>query len=187
MFGTKLLPEVKARRLVELGIRIALYNAQMVANYFLIRHASDGRNRRHRGGSARCRQSGFTLLELAIATAILTFVLGSTIAVTGRGFRYIADMRLAAKSSQILQQEMENLRLMSWSQLQSLPSTFTDPSDTNSTFSGTIAKQTYTSYNSAPTIEEVTLTVTWQNLTGGTVSNSLTSLFSQNGLNSYIQ
>jgi len=135
-----------------------------------------------RSGSAR---AGLTLVEVAIAVMILGLVLGSALAVTGRGFRYNSDMRLSAKSSQILQQKMEDLRLMTWSQLQALPSTFTDPSDTNAIFTCTISTNAYATYSGATTVMRVTLRATWQNLTYKTTTNTLTTLFSNGGLNKY--
>ena len=158
----------------------------MVAKNIAMNQMVSERRYRLRGRFARCGEAGFTLLEVAVASMILIFALASTIAMAGRGFRYIEDMRRAAKGSQILQREMENLRLMSWAQLQSLPATFTDPSNTTGIYSGTINTQSYLTYGSTTSVMEVTLTVSWQNQTASTVSNSLTSLFSNGGLNQYV-
>src|SRR5437867_4223126 len=75
-------------------------------------------------------EGGFSILEAAIASVILGVVMVSVLAVASHCFRYLGDLRRTARSSQVLQQRMEDIRLMSWSQLQVVPSTFRDPNDT---------------------------------------------------------
>jgi hypothetical protein len=91
-------------------------------------------------------------------------------------------MRRTAQASQVLQRKMESLRTLSWSQLQSLPGTFTDPSDTAGLFAGTIGATTLDSYSGAPTLMLVTLNVTYTS-TAKVVTTSLTTAFSKGGLN----
>lgn len=126
-----------------------------------------------------------TLAELAVASAVMVLVLISTLGVLGRSFRYVADMRRASQASQILQQKMEDLRLLTWTQLQALPSTFSDPGDTNNLYRGTIATSTYTSFSGTPTVMEVSLSLTWTNTASRAVTNRLTSLIGYGGVNQY--
>ncbi len=132
------------------------------------------------------RAGGFTLMEAMVATMILGLVLVSVLAITSQSYRYLSDIRLTARSSQVLQQKMEDIRLLSWSQVQSLPATFTDPNDTEEIFTGGIAMSPYDSYNGATTVAKVTLTVTWANQSGQVRTNKLSSLVSSGGLNKYI-
>src|SRR5437867_1029588 len=131
-------------------------------------------------------QHGFTLMEALVATMILGFALASILGVAGRSMRYLNDIRRTARSSQVLQQKMEDIRLLSWSQLQALPGTFTDPSDTNRVYAGTITQTAYDSYNGTTTMMKVTLTVTWTNQVYRVLTNSLSTLVSNGGLNKYI-
>jgi type II secretory pathway pseudopilin PulG len=131
-------------------------------------------------------KDGFTLLEAMVATMILGFVLASVLAVLSQCARYLTDIRRSARASQMLQQEMEYVRLLDWSTLQSLTNRFTDPSDTNHIYTGTITQSAYSSYGSTTTVEEVTLTVTWTNQVGCILTNNLTTLVSNGGLNKYI-
>jgi prepilin-type N-terminal cleavage/methylation domain-containing protein len=131
-------------------------------------------------------KNGFTLMEVMIATAILGVVLASVIALGAQSFRYVSDIRRAARASQVLQQKLEDIRLLSWSQMQALPSTFTDPNDAAGIYSGSISQSPYDSYGGATTLMTVTLTVTWTNQTGALLSKSLSTLVSNNGLNKYI-
>ena len=100
-------------------------------------------------------------------------------------FRYLGDMRLSARSSQVLQQQMEDIRMMSWTELQSLSGTFTDPNDTSGTYAGTIAQSVYDTYDGTETVTKVTLNVTWNSQSGRAMTNSLSSLVSNGGLNTY--
>src|SRR5947208_6006186 len=122
-------------------------------------------------GFSRVR-SGFTLLEAMIASIILGLALTSVIAVASQCMRYLTDIRRTARSSQVLQQKMEDIRLLSWSQLQVLPATFTDPSDTNRVYAGTITQTAFDSYNGTTTMMKVTLTVTWTNQVYRVLTNS---------------
>jgi Tfp pilus assembly protein PilV len=131
-------------------------------------------------------QSGFTILEAMIASIILGLALGSVVAVASQCMRYLTDIRRTARSSQVLQQKMEDIRLLSWSQLQALPSTFTDPNDTNHVYTGTITQTAYDSYSGTTTVMNVTLTVTWTNQVYRVLTNSLSTLVSNGGLNKYI-
>jgi prepilin-type N-terminal cleavage/methylation domain-containing protein len=134
-------------------------------------------------------QRGFTILEAMVATVILGLALGSVVAVASQCLRYMTDIRRTARSSQILQQKMEDLRLLSWSQLTALTNTFSDPNDTNHIYAGRIVQSAYSSssYGTTTTVMNVTLTVTWTNQAAGRVlTNSLSTLMSNGGLNKYI-
>lgn len=130
-------------------------------------------------------ESAATFLESIIAAGILAVVLSSVLAIVSQAFRYMADIRLTARSTQILQQELEDIRLLSWTSMQSLPATFTDPADTNRIYAGVILVNDYDTYNSTATIKRVTLTVTWTNRSSRLSSNSLSTLVANGGLNKY--
>ena len=131
----------------------------------------------------RRRQGGYTLVEVMISSVILALAILSSMAVLSQCTTYIADMRLRARSAQILQQQIENMRLLSWASLQSLPSTFSDPTDTNNVYIGTISNSTYQSYGTTATVLRVTAQVTWTNMHNRIMTNSMTSLFSKGGIN----
>jgi prepilin-type N-terminal cleavage/methylation domain-containing protein len=130
--------------------------------------------------------AGFTLLEAMIATMIIGIVLASVLAVASHGARYLAEMRRTARSTQILQQRVEDIRLMSWSQLQSVPGTFFDPNDPAQMYAGYITQAAFDTYNGTTTVSKVTFTVVWTNATGRVLTNRLTTLISNGGLNKYI-
>lgn len=129
---------------------------------------------------------GFTIIEAMIATMVLGLVLGSVLAVTSQSARYLGDLRRTARSSQVLQQKVEDIRLLSWSDVQALPATFTDPSDADGLYSGHITKSAYDTYNGQTTVTRLTLYVVWTNSNSHVMTNSLTTLVSNGGLNKYI-
>ncbi len=121
-----------------------------------------------------------------MASGILAFVLASILAVMTQCFRYLIDIRRTARSSQVLQQKMEDIRLLSWSQLSSISSNFTDPADTAGIYSGRIIQSSYSTWNGTTTATRVTLQVTWKGKSGRTLTNTLTTVVANGGLNKYI-
>jgi Tfp pilus assembly protein PilV len=139
------------------------------------------------GKGRTCKKSrpvaGFTLVEVMISGVILTFVIVTTIGVISHASTYLADLRLRARSSQILQQRVEQLRTLNWTQLNAVPTMFTDPSDTNGTFAGSVSAAPYQSYNGTAAVLRVTLNVTWTNRHSLVVSNVVTTLIANGGIN----
>jgi Tfp pilus assembly protein PilV len=132
-------------------------------------------------------RAGFTILENAVAAAILTVVVVGILAITSHSFIVMQETRDFSRANQILQQKMEDIRLLRFSDIQSLPGTFTDPSDTQNKFAGTITKTTYrTSLSGAAVSIKVTLSVAWTGRDGKRRTQSMTSVFSSTGLNDYI-
>lgn len=123
-----------------------------------------------------------------VASIILTLALGSVLGISGRCMRYIGDIRRSARASQILQQKMEDVRLMSWSQIQTLSNSFTDPTDITRVYKGNIFTNEIDYYPSpgSTTLMRVTLMVSWTNQNNRLMTNQLSTLVSQGGLNKYI-
>ncbi len=131
-------------------------------------------------------KDGFTLLEAMIAVMILGLVLAAVLATVSQSARYLTDIRRTARAGQVLQQEMEYIRLLDWNTLQSVTNKFTDPSDTAHLYAGKVTQTTYDTYGTTNTIVKVTLTVTWTNQVNRVLTNTLTSLVGNGGLNKYI-
>lgn len=107
------------------------------------------------------------------------------LAISSHSLRYLTDIRLMARSSQVLQQKMEDLRLLSWTDLQATSNTFTD-SVHPGIFRGTITQTAYDTYSGTATANRVTLTVTWTNRNFLVSTNTLTTIMANGGLNKYI-
>src|SRR5437016_3487939 len=93
---------------------------------------------KHMSASGKGGQAGFTLMEATIASMILILALVSVLALGARGFRYLEDMRQWARSSQVLQQKMEDIRLITvWTNVWALDNTtFRDSTITGETYKG---------------------------------------------------
>jgi Tfp pilus assembly protein PilV len=130
----------------------------------------------------------FTLVEALTASVILMLALGSILALASRGFRYMSDTRRWARSSQILQEEMEKVRLITvWTNMWALNNTtFTNSAIPGLTYRGTRQLAAFSSNYPSTMVARVTLSITWTNTSQLPVTNRLTTVVCQNGLNKYI-
>ena len=64
---------------------------------------------------ARRRASGFTVIEVTMAAFVMVVGLASSLNVLSAGLRALDDARNITLASQILQSELERLRLLPWS------------------------------------------------------------------------
>lgn len=134
-----------------------------------------------------CRQRGFTITEVAVVTVLLGILLSSILALVSHASRYLHDIRLTARSSQVLQQKMEDIRLLTWDSLTNYPSVWTNSESTYGTFVVRITTNRYSPASGATTVLQVTLSTTWTNFsTRQVATNRLTTLVTKGGLNQYI-
>jgi type II secretory pathway pseudopilin PulG len=127
--------------------------------------------------------TGFTLMEVLLSSMIMAFVLVSTIAVLSHSSTYVADLRLRARSSQVLQQRLEELRTMNWEQVTNCPPKFVNSADANGVFAGQVIIDPYQYKDTTVTVVRATVLVTWTNRHSRVVTNNLATLISQEGLN----
>ena len=67
-------------------------------------------------------KSGFTLVELIISISLIGMVMAGLFSLHGQSIRMIEDSRHLTRVSQILQNEMENMRTMNWNDIKAMPS-----------------------------------------------------------------
>lgn len=135
----------------------------------------------------RAPRRGFTLLEVMIAAIVL--ILGITTAITTmqRGFHAIDTARHYTYASQVMQSEMERLRLKNWSQLQAMQ----DSNDT-SVAVATVAGTASESFVCKRTIrdlridmKEIELVSTWRGVDGRAHTARYLARYSKSGLYDY--
>ena len=156
-----------------------------------------------RGLFDRRRKAGFTIVEVAMAGFVLTLAIGSSIATLQMGFRAIDNARNTTLAGQILQSQMEKLRLLSWPQ-------FTNPTTgpvAFTTFKPDISASNTAQINRfatsnggagtcgmsivdapspfATTMKDITLTATWTGIDGMSHSLSYTTRYGYNGLSDF--
>ena len=137
----------------------------------------------------------FTLIEVMLAASVLVLAISSSIMAMQYGIRSLDTARYTTLAGQILQSQMEKIRLLTWAQLTNTTtgpvafSTFTP--DISATASEHINRFTCTqSIVAAPspfntTMMDITLTATWNGIDGRQHSLSYTSRYGQNGISDF--
>jgi Tfp pilus assembly protein PilV len=144
------------------------------------------------------RNHGFTILEVALAATIMALGIASSIVVMQAGFKAIDVARDNTLASQILQSEMERLRLMPWAnstverdsitelvspETVSLSAMFSTSEALASRF--TVRRTIDTDSTRPGDIRYITISVTWRTLDGRRQTRSFRSMYAKNGLYDY--
>lgn len=144
--------------------------------------------------------AGFTVMEVMIASMVMLFSITSSIVVLQYGFRYLDTARKTTLAAQIMQSEMERIRMLSWSAINNLgPEENIDfnkdfPSDTAAekavldtitrTFT-TAVRRTTTLSGYDGEIRQIDITIGWKGLDGVQHSRSSSTQYCKNGLYAY--
>jgi type II secretory pathway pseudopilin PulG len=151
----------------------------------------------------------FTILEVMVSAFVMVLVLTSSLTVLQRGYQAIDSARYQTLAGQILQSQMEKLRLLSWNQLtgtsgpgapggipangSSVTSSFTpDLANTSNQVKNFQCTQTLNYdpaaiYNDSTqtyyhTMVDITLTATWTGVDGMQRSRIYKTQYAQNGI-----
>lgn len=153
------------------------------------------------GPFARRRAAaGFTVVEVMVATFVMLFSISSAILVMQTGFRALDTARKTTLCSQIMQSEMERMRMLSWSRVQALVTA--DPkidlstifprntdaekkifADMARTFTATRAAS-YLS-GSGDEIIVIGITISWRGIDGVRHERTSSTRYCKNGLYNY--
>lgn len=138
----------------------------------------------------------FTILEVAFAAAVMAFSISTSIVVLGRGFNSLDSARCISYASQIMQSELEKMRLTQWGDgttagtgttgVSSYPTTATTVTiDSSFTTAGDVGSRmtlTRTATDVHTGMIKVTLTINWRTFDGHAMSRSYTTYYGKNGL-----
>lgn len=131
----------------------------------------------------RRRARAFTIVEVAVAAAVLALGIASVVTVSQRGLQAFDAARRLSSASQLMQSEMERLRLMSWAQLQALQDSGSSTVATDGAPAG------YTCTREIRTLKtdmkEITLVATWSGPDGRAHTARLITRYGKTGLNDY--
>lgn len=148
----------------------------------------------------RRRVAAFTIVEVAMAAAVMALSISSSLIVMSRGFASLDTARCLSYASQIMQSELEKMRLTHWGDgtggagsgttgVSAYPTTETvlpiDPSFTNAGDVGSRMTLTRLAANApghTAGMIEVTLKITWTTYDQRTLSRTYTTYYGQNGL-----
>lgn len=124
----------------------------------------------------------FTILEVMVAATVLLFAIVTAITTSQRGLQALDTARNLAATSQLMQSEMERLRLMSWAQLQTLQQS----GDTK------VALQASDRFSCTREIadlkadmKQITLTASWRGYDARVHTARLITRYCRSGLNDY--
>jgi type II secretory pathway pseudopilin PulG len=137
----------------------------------------------------RSRSAAFTLVEVMVAAVVLIFGIVSAITAMQSGLQAMDRARQLALATQLLQSEMEQLRLKSWTQLEALQAAAPSTTFTADTGAGTAAARfTCTRQIASPKadLKEITLTAEWRSYDGRPQTARLITRYARNGLSDYI-
>lgn len=145
------------------------------------------------GLSRRLRsRAAFTLVEVMMAFTILIAGICGGLATLQSGFKSIDSARCSTLAAQIMQSQIERLRLLNWTDLNgNLGSDVTIPvADLVPAAASDIAgrftlKQTIQPNISRAGIADIQLNVTWTNIGGVTQTRSFVTRYAKNGLYDY--
>jgi prepilin-type N-terminal cleavage/methylation domain-containing protein len=143
--------------------------------------------------------AAFTLVEVMVALAISTIMLVTVFSGFTLGWAVIHTSRDDLRATQILTQKIESLRLLTWDELASCPTNFTDtydPTTANGSgtfYSGTIfigaATNIVGSASYKDQVHLITVSLLWTNSYGNRAlvhSRSMQTLSAMNGMQNYL-
>ena len=149
----------------------------------------------------RTLQRGFTIIEVAMATFVMALGIATSIIALQMGFRAIDVARDQTLASQIMQSEIERLRLWPWSK--TVPASIVDsiielpPSQavsltTSFASNATVASKfavtrtvTDDPLDSTRNVRYITIVVTWKSYDGRSHTRNFTTMYAKDGLYDY--
>jgi type II secretory pathway pseudopilin PulG len=144
--------------------------------------AASGRSR-----TGRRRVAAFTILEVTVATIVLVFAITSSITVMQSGFQALDTARNLTTAGQIMENEMESLRLKNWTQIQALQDAGNNTVAPNSNLGAAATRFicTRTISDFKTDMKQITLTTSWNGTDGRPHTVSYLTRYGKNGLNDY--
>jgi prepilin-type N-terminal cleavage/methylation domain-containing protein len=139
---------------------------------------------KRRSGSQK--DNGFTLVEVIVASLVLGLVFISSIATMTYGYKLLENARFNTLASQVIQSEIETLRLRNWSQISALPA------KEAITITKTMADagfNRFTGWRAISSIrantKAIVVAVQWTASSGRVHSRRYTTYMTKDGLNDY--
>ena len=149
--------------------------------------------------AGRRGQGGFTIVEVTMAAFVLAMGIATSITTLQYGMRAVDTARNMTLAGQIMQSDMEILRLQNWAQIYALLGERTvDPSATITSGTGTtldstlttiatrfVCKRTVEEISGRANILKITLRVTWTGVDGRGHAMSYETRYAKNGISDY--
>jgi len=137
----------------------------------------------------RRRCAGFSIPEVALASFVMALGIATAITAIQMGFRSLDVARGTTLASQILQSEIERVRMMSWTSIDALPaSAAVDLSTMFSSSPALAASYTVTETVTdviAGEIRQISVSAAWRGYDGRPHQLSMMTYYTKNGLYDY--
>lgn len=141
-------------------------------------------------------RAGFTVIEVAMATFVMTFGIAGALVAMQAGLKTLDVARGTTLASQLLQSEMENLRLQSWSDMEAIEGTeevdlavlLTDQPEALAVAEGfdfVLTRTVQDVTGREGDMMELILRASWRTLDGRTLQRSFRTYYTRNGLYDY--
>jgi Tfp pilus assembly protein PilV len=142
---------------------------------------------------SRRGRAAFTIVEVTVATFVMAFGIATALIVMQAGFKQIDLARSTTIASQVIQSEMERLRMMSWTGITALQASNPTQTFDGATYFSSNAKvagdftmtRTITDNAAHADMKDIMVNVTWRGYDGRSHSRSFTMLYALNGLYDY--
>jgi prepilin-type N-terminal cleavage/methylation domain-containing protein len=145
--------------------------------------------------AAKSGRQGFTLVEVSIAFTILTLCLAGILTTLTAGFKSLDTARCGTVAAQIMQSQIETLRLQNWAGISAQPKSrpFTQqeiaklmPSDASTLAARFSVLQEIEPDPVRPTeVVNIRMTVTWDGVAREKHTRVISTRYAQNGLYAY--
>ncbi len=130
------------------------------------------------------RIRAFTIVEVMVAATVLLFGIVTAVTTSQRGLQALDTARHLTSASQLMQSEMERLRMMSWAQLETLQQsgdTAVSPESAQAARFACVREIT----DIKSSMKEIRLTTTWRGYDGREHTARLITRYGKSGLNDY--
>jgi type II secretory pathway pseudopilin PulG len=133
----------------------------------------------------RRRRRAFSLVEVMVASCVLMLGISGALVTLQRSLASIAQARQLDTASQLMQTELERLRLLNWSQLQTLQDSRVTrvPTPSGGDFARFTCERSIRDLREG--MKEITLVASWGGLDGRAYSARLITRYGRSGLNDY--
>lgn len=134
--------------------------------------------------------AGFTLIEVALAAAVMALGIATSITVLQRGFALLDTARSTTTAAQIMASQMEQMRMLDWATVSAYPASATtvpiDAAFTSNASVGTRFSMTRTTSTPETDLLQISFTVSWTAHDGRTLSRTMTTYYARYGIHDYI-
>src|SRR4051812_36646236 len=138
---------------------------------------------RSQSSSVRC--AGFTIVEVMVASTVLIFGIVTAITTSQRGLQALDTARNLTAASQVMQSEMERIRLLNWSQLESLQQSGATEVTADAATGLARVNCTRAIVDVKNEMKQITLTAVWRGYDGREHTARLITRYGKSGLNDY--